>query len=268
MNFAVPFMRGFNHLDDNTVQLNINYKPEIKELDDFISMYQSHRINFIMRDFTKLDYDIFQALKEKYPDSNIVLCLPFYNKELESFLSTNGVPHYYNEIITNWDKFNGFLSLAVTDIFIGEELAFSAKILSSIAKKMEKSLRIFCNVCQSSWDATPSIKTFFIRPEDIDLYEDIIDTVEFYIGDTDVVKLNTIYDIYTKDKKWFGKLNEIIVGYEGDEDSRFIIPRFGEKRLNCEKVCVKGNQSVCRICDRIVELSQTLQDKGIFIDFK
>lgn len=264
MNFAVPFMRDFEYLNE-PVQLNINYKPLIKELDDFISVYQKHRINLIMHNFKEDDCKIIKALREKYPDSEIITCLPFYHKDLESILASNELPHYYNEIVTNWDRFNGFLSLDVTDIFIGEELAFSAKILSNSAKKNNKSLRSFCNVCESSWDETSSIKTFFIRPEDIDLYEGIIDTFEFYIGDNDLQRLNTFYSIYVKDKKWYGKLKEIIVGYEGNEDSRFIIPRFGEKRLNCGKICAQGEELSCHICDRIVELSETLKDKQIMV---
>lgn len=263
MNFAVPFMRNFAYLNDD-VQLNIVYKPQIKELDNFISVYGTHRINFIMQNFTEKDCEIFLALKEKYPDSVLVVCVPYYHKELEHMLTSNGVPHYYNEIVTNWDKFNGFLSLAVTDIFIGEELAFSAKILSNRAKKNGKALRSFCNVCESSWDETSSIKTFFIRPEDLSLYENIIDTFEFYT-EADVHKINTLYQIYNIDKKWSGKLKEIIVGYNGEEDSRFIIPRFGERRLECGKDCAKGLDSSCHICDRIVELSQTLKDQKIMV---
>lgn len=129
---------------------------------------------------------------------------------------------------------------------------FNAKIISFYAKKNNKSLRSFCNICESSWDETPSLKTFFIRPEDIDLYNNYIDTFEFYADPTDATKINTLYEIYTKDKSWFGKLNEIILGYEGDEDNRFIIPRFGEQRLNCDKSCIKNIKPFCRICDRII----------------
>ena len=264
MNFAVPFTRDFKYIND-PIQLNIVYKPEIKELDDFIALYQNHRINLIMNDFTKRDKDIILVLKEKYPDCHLVAALPFYHPELEQMLSLDGIPHYYNEIITNWDRFNGFLSLDVTDIFIGEELAFSAKILSKSAKENNKSLRVFCNVCQSSWEETPSIKTFFVRPEDIELYDGIIDTFEFYVGRDDINRLNTLYEIYTRDKSWFGKLSEIIVGYTGEEDSRFILPRFGQKRLECEKVCSHGIQPACHICDRIIELEQTLKANEIMV---
>ena len=265
MNFAIPFFKHFKYPEQD-IQWNINYKPKIKQLDNFISTYGTHRVNLIITDFeNNRDSQIVEALREKYPDIQIVICLPSYNKKLEQFLHEHQLPHYYNEFVTDWDKFNGFLSLDVTDIFVAENLVFSAKILSSRAKKNGKSLRCFCNVCQSSWDKTPSIKTFFIRPEDINLYEGIIDTFEFFT-DSDA-KINTLYEIYTKDKKWFGKLNQIITGYEGEEDSRFIVPRFGETRLNCEKRCVKAVGPTCKICDRIIELSETLKEKEIIINY-
>lgn len=175
------------------------------------------------------------------------------------------MPHYYNEFVTDWDKFQGFLHLNVTDIFIAENLAFDLKNLSINAKKYNKSLRSFCNICESSWDDTPSLKTFFIRPNDITLYKKYIDTFEFYEDENSIAKINTLYKIYTKDNKWFGKLNEIIVGYEGEEDNRFIISNFGEKRLNCKKRCMCGIEPNCHICDRIVELSKTLKDKNLFV---
>jgi hypothetical protein len=180
-------------------------------------------------------------------------------------LHETGLPHYYKELITDWDKFNGFLSLDVTDIFIAENLAFSVKFASSAAKKNGKALRSFCNICETSWNKTPSLKTFFIRPEDIDLYNEYIDTFEFYTDSISAARLNALYEIYTKDKYWFGKLSELITGYVGEEDSRFIIPRFGTVRLNCEKRCMKGVQPTCKICDRIIELSKTLKDKEIMI---
>lgn len=225
----------------------------------------------LIKDFdSKVDFPIIKILKERFPDTELVLCFPVYNPQLEKVLNEEQMPHYYNEFVTTWDRFHGFLSLNVTDIFVAEELAFSAKILSDNAKNVNKKLRVFCNICQSSWDKTESLKTFFIRPEDLHLYEGIFDTIEFYTDEKDVVKLNVLYEIYIKNRAWFGPLAEIIVGYNGKEDSRFIAPRFGEKRVNCEKKCVKGVDSTCHLCDRIQELEKVLKTAkiGIEIDKK
>ena len=162
--------------------------------------------------------------------------------------------------------FQGFLSLDVTDIIITGDVAFNIKKASENAKKNNKSLRCFCNIAQYQWKNTPDIKKFFIRPEDIDLYEDYVDTIEFNLKhDSSVIKLNTLYEIYTKDKKWSGKLKEIIDNYYTDDDSRFIIPRFGEKRLDCGRRCLQKGYPTCQICDRIIELEKTLKDNDLVV---
>lgn len=264
MNFAIPFFKNFKYSNQN-IQWNIIYKPKIKQLNNFIKIYGTHRINLLFTDFElHRDCEIVTVLRETFPDTEIIICLPSYNKNLEKTLNEQKLPHYYNEPITDWDKFQGFLKLNVTDIFIAENLAFNIKNLSLNAKKYNKALRCFCNLCETSWENTPSLKTFFIRPEDLYLYQNYIDTFEFYTNGFPLSRLNTLYEIYVKDKKWFGKLNQIIVGYNGEEDSKFIISNFGEKRLNCGKRCFQESQELtCNICDRIIELSNTLKDKNL-----
>ena len=191
--------------------------------------------------------------------------MPSYHTTIENLLNKNKIPHYYNEFIKDWDRFHGFLSLNVTDIFIAESLCFNLRNCSLQAKRKGKKLRSYCNVCESSWEEGESLKSFFIRPEDIDVYNQYIDTFEFFPFNRklDATRLNTLYQIYTKDKKWSGQLSEIIDGYEGNEDNRFIIPRFGEIRPNCKKRCLESEN--CYICDRIIDLSKTLKDKNIMV---
>lgn len=268
MNFAIPFTRKFKYLNDENLQLNIVYKPKIKELSDFIAAHgQNHRINIFIEEKIEDDRDlpIFQTLLETYPNYKIVICLPYYSKELEQKMNDNNIPHYYSEIVTDWDTFNGFLELNITDIFIGENICFFIPYASEKAKKKQVFLRAFCNICQSPWENTPSLKNFFVRPEDIELYENYIDTFEFFFNTFDSLKLNVLYEIYKQDQKWFGLLNEIILGLKEDIDNRFLISYFGERRLSCRKRCMYEQEPTCHICDRIAELSRTLKDKNLYV---
>lgn len=264
MTFAVPFRYDFKYFDDKNIQININYKHSVKELTDFIASHKNFRINFIIsEELTKDDYELIQILSSQY--KNIVVCLPTYHTGIEELFNNYNIPHYYNEFVKDWDRFHGFLTLNITDIFISENLCFDLRNCSIQAKKANKRLRSYCNVCESSWEEGSSLKTFFIRPEDIELYSKYIDTFEFFPFNKrlDATRLNTLYKIYAKDQKWFGKLNEIIDGYEGDEDSRFIISKFAEARINCKKRCYSNNS--CSICDRTIELGKVLKDKGIMV---
>ena len=143
---------------------------------------------------------------------------------------------------------------------------FSIASISEVVHGKNIDIRTYCNVCESSWDETPSVKTFFIRPEDMELYEKYVDTFEFFIGEYDYYKLNTLYEVYAKTKRWFGKFNEIIVGYEGEEDNRTFAGQFGRRRVNCGKKCSKNIPgSFCNICERIADLSLKLQEKGLVV---
>ena len=265
MNFAIPYSKNFRYNKQPNVEWNILFKPKIKELINFIEQEGSHRINLLILNLEQIEsiLEILKILNNKYPDNKIVAAFPSYSKDLESKLVQNQIPHYYLERITDWDKFNGFLSLEVTDIIVAENLAFSIEILSKKAKDFNKSLRLFPNVCQSSWEDTLSLKTFFIRPEDLYLYEDLIDTVEFFGVDYASNKSNVYYEAYCLNQKWFGKLNEIIIDYKGQEDNRFISPPFGSKRLSCGKKCAINN--LCHFCDKIASLGETLKEKKLII---
>ena len=80
--------------------------------------------------------------------------------------------------------------------------------------------------------------------------------------------ISTYYKIYAIDKKWFGKLNEVIIDFNDNEiDSRFILPQFAARRLNCGKRCFKGRP--CRTCNAIEELAALLESENLMIkDFE
>jgi hypothetical protein len=76
--------------------------------------------------------------------------------------------------------------------------------------------------------------------------------------------IETYYKIYAIDKKWMGKLSEVILSFDNDTlDSRFILPQFAEYRIKCGKRCQKCKS--CRICEAIEHLAATLEDKNIMI---
>ena len=270
MNFAIPYTRNFNYFDKNNYQFNINYRPNIKALDIFIEKYKEKRINFIIsleptQEFTfeeQRDLNIIQILNEKYPNTKLITCFPYYLKHIENKLNEMNIPHYYSQQITNWTKLRGFLQLNVTDVFIAEELGFDLERVKKAAEEKNIKTRAYCNVAQSSWSDTPPLKKFFIRPADIKIYSKYIDTFEFF--NPSKTSINTLYKIYSQKNFWFGPLNEIIQEYSGPQDERFLSKIFGEKRAKCKLQCIKTSKS-CKICDRIVELSESFKNQGLVI---
>ena len=138
-------------------------------------------------------------------------------------------------------------------------------IIKQKAQEKNKKLRTFCNICQTSWQGTNSLRTFFIRPEDINLYNKYIDVVEFFNAEYNKDSLNVLYDLYNNGKRWAGPLNEIIKGFKEDTDSYYLIPYFGQQRLNCNKRC---NVSTCSFCTQVSSLADTLKQNQIGIIYK
>ena len=166
MNFAIPFTRKFNYFNQPNVEINIHYKPKVKELDDFISRYKQKRINLIFQEgeFDKeRDLPLIEAFREKYPQCELVMRLPVYSRQIQSLLAQKQLPHYYYILANRWGIFNGLLNTSVTDIYISEDLCFSLDIIQQKVKDKNKKIRTFCNVCQTTWPEEESLRTFYGR---------------------------------------------------------------------------------------------------------
>ena len=271
MIFSIPYKRKFSYFNQPNIEIDINYKPKVKQLEDFIIKYNQKRINLIFNSWEDFDQgrdpDLILAFRQKYPTCNLVMRLPSYSSQIQTLLIQKGLPHYYYIFANKWDIFNGLLDTSVTDIYVTEDLCFSMDIIKQKAQEKNKRLRTFCDVCQTSWPQSNSLRTFFIRPEDINLYNKYIDVVEFFDAEHNKDSLNTLYDLYNNGKRWAGPLKEIIKGFKDDTDSYYLIPYFGEKRLNCNKRC---NISSCSFCVQLSSLAKTLKQRqiGIFYNNK
>ena len=51
-----------------------------------------------------------------------------------------------------------------------------------------------------------------------------------------------------------------------EKDGKYIIPRFGERRLKCNRKCFKGQK--CDVCDTIAQIGKNLQNVGLVIRYK
>lgn len=251
-----------NEVDEITIYYQNQITPELVE---FFEQNKEKRINLYIEDadefFKKHQYKAVAAICEKYPEYNISLQFEKFIKEYyDEYLSRAYVPFYYRTRVNNWDTLQGLVALGVSDIYIVEDLCFELPKVSELMHSKNIQVRAFPNVAQSTWDLTSDLKKFFIRPEDISVYENYIDVLEFFGPSKD---FEIYYKIYTKDQKWFGKLNEIIIGFNSDLDSRFIIPNFAESRVKCGKNCMKGGK--CQICDRIEDLSHNLEASNFIV---
>lgn len=256
VNEADELMIKFNRNDDTLIEFLQEHQQQkciiwIEDLQEF---------------YDKEDLALFIAIKEKYPDLKFTLKFNEYHETTISTIKDLKIPFFFNWHIRDWETLNAAAAIGVSDVYITEILGFELDKVREFTNQYGIKVRVFPNVSQTQWkDFIPAIKTFFIRPEDIDEYEDYVDVCEFY-GSSKFIK--TLYKVYTQDKEWFGPLKEIIIGLNDNTiDNKFIIPkRFTERRIKCGAKCLKCGS--CNVCERILELADTLEDNKLLITIK
>ena len=192
-------------------------------------------------------------------NKNCILSIGSFDyEENKDKIKENNIKFMFSNFVDNYEDLLYYKQVGVSEIYITNDLCFD---LYNVRKVLGNDIKIRCvpNWCQTNRkELNLGIKTFFIRPEDLDKYW-LIDTFELWGNKS----IDTIYEIYAKDEKWMGQLNEIIIDLDSDIDNRFIMPQFGDKRMRCNRECLKGGS--CQLCDRIEELSHTLKDNNLIV---
>lgn len=260
MSFCLRFKRSSKYM--NTAdEIIIQYKYEHIKMAAFLREHSNQRI---IIDCTKdLNVEELIQIKEVNSDlNNYAILLTLEQKKDVNILREAEIPFFFDYHCNSWEALHGLIKEGVSDIYITDSLGFELDKVSALCKKNNIKIRAFCNVCQSIWKETDTFLTFFIRPDDIDLYAHYIDVFEFF-GELKHYSQDVLYEIYAKQKHWFGPLNEIILGFNSNLDNRYIIPNFALKRIRCNRSCMKGGN--CGMCYHMETLAETLKDKGFYL---
>jgi hypothetical protein len=231
---------------DNVDELRIIFNPNDSTLPAFLEKHAAQTIIIYLKDEHADSLNLLAELYQKY--QNFKLIIYFEQQETLKTIKSLRIPFFFANFVNDWDLLNAFLAEGVTDVYIGDSLGFSITDVARIVHKRGAAVRTIPNIAQSAAALDKSITAFFIRPEDIKRYEPYIDVFDFTDKNQEVY-----YKVYAIDGYWYGTLNEIIIGYEGNADSRYIGPEFAVNRLYCEKKCARS--PFCKICKSIEELS-------------
>ena len=250
-------------------EISILYNKQDKELLAFLEKHPAQKVTLVITDVEDFieaqGWKIVNAIHEKYADYNINVC--FYKVRTFTVLSEAlidcmkqlQVPYYTGCIVVNFDQLNYLCEQGVSEVYLAEDICFDLRGAKRVCKRFGVQIRAFPNVGQASVKAGPALKKFFIRPEDVELYAEYIDTLEFW-GPPE--KQGILHKIYNQGY-WFGDLKEIILDFDLSFDSRRIMPGFALARIDCGRKCMKGGQ--CAICDRILNISKKLEEQDLII---
>lgn len=272
MKYCLPYIRNFKYMEDlDEVYIPYNCEDDVVFLESMLKLRREFQ-NTIVIEITdenkfieKKCIEYFKQLQRDELIGDFKLKFPTYSQDYNYFYracKNAEIPFFFGKHIKDWDSFHYFIDLGVSDLYIVESLAFELDKLGALAHAKGISIRAFANVCQSSVRDFNILKSFFIRPEDVHIYEPYVDVIEFY-GDLTIQEV--MYKVYARDGKWFGPLQEIIIGLDSAVilDSRFIVPVYARTRLKCGKRCLKGFN--CSICEKVVDVGETLKERGTYI---
>ena len=91
----------------------------------------------------------------------------------------------------------------------------------------------------------------WIRPEDILLYDDYIDIIEF--EDCDRGKEQTLYSIYMEQHEWSTIFSLLITNFKHSGVNRLISSELTKRRMKCSQSCENGG--TCTLCWRSFDLA-------------
>lgn len=161
-----------------------------------------------------------------------------------------GIDWYWGFPITSFYEARAIILLGSKYVKLGPPLFFDLLRFKALFPKVK--IRHTPNIAYN--DNLPhlnGVSGTWIRPEDLVLYEDYIDVIEFEDCDRD--KEQTLYDIYMIQKKWNTRLDLLITNFNYGGINRMVPLDVAYHRLECRQRCEEGAK--CRICFRALNLA-------------
>ena len=192
---------------------------------------------------------------------NLAIRLDIAQEDMVKELREAGIPFFYANYAKTNDEVYGMIKRGVSDIYITESLAFNIELIGSYCKHKNVNVRIIPNIAQyyaGFRSEIPDPYKFFVRPEDVDLYEAYVDVFEIIAPDD---RSSVIYEIY-RNKVWDGDLKQLIVGLDNPFPNAGMIPLFGPKRLSCRQECM---QERCSLCKQAKELAERFVENKLVV---
>jgi hypothetical protein len=241
------------------------HEISIKYIEDYglVEFLENHRLQRIIlcvdaKSFEDAEVRKLAAIRKEHPEYNFTVCLSEFDSSLIEQFKSNNIPFYFKKPCTNWEMFNALIQYGVSDIDLSGPLAFEMSKVIKVLEKLEPKpqIRVTANVVKNLNPFTPSLVGFYIRPEDVDLYEEFIDVIEF----EGLEHQDVFFSIYAEQKAFIGDLCQCIYGFKDRVDNKGLIYLFGERRRDCGRQCLSGGR--CRRCYDLAHIAAPMGDRA------
>lgn len=262
-NYSVRFYKGCSNLDKfDEVKIKIGAKHSAADILRYIETRGEQKVVLDMTELLEEEYAVIEpgliaGAASGMQFSVLLLGADFWAPAAAQTLREHNIPFFVLEKVNNWEKLNSFINQGVSEIYLTDELGFDIKAAANLAHANNVKVRVFPNVYQSSSLFGAEITGFFIRPEDMFLYDEYVDTYEFW---GPLQKQDVLLKIY-KSHKWLGPLGHIIFDSDLAVSSDRLLPYFGHTRLDCRKRCLQGR---CDVCNAMLKFGLALEEYGDF----
>lgn len=207
------------------------------------------------------------SLDDKYSNSffleeldKIIPIINDYTVECSSidtlkYIISNNRKAFLRHPVSDWELFNQLKELKVSDIYIDGPICFQTDEI----KKAKKDILIRSSptISPNASLTTRKPNSFYIRPEDLALYNEIIDIVDFQ-SRNNLPAEEAMFTIYKRGTFNYD-LSELIKKIQPEIKNILLPQDFGKHRLNCGQRCNLPNKR-CHYCDTIFNITNGIQN--------
>lgn len=156
--------------------------------------------------------------------------------------------------IADWETLHGLLDVGVSDVYVDGSLGFSLKQVHDLCGNTK--IRISPTVSPNAAITGIKPNSFFIRPEDMELYAKYIDILDFQVPSID--KEEALFNIYHRERFNYD-MKDLLDNATFSVKNPFIKPEFGQARVNCGQRCLVPGRS-CHLCNTQIELTNLVYE--------
>jgi hypothetical protein len=228
---------------------------DIDKIFDFIEDEEINKKTIIYTIDYNISSDINWEILQMYNEKLENFILKLYDLSLITLVKDCGFKFYWGYPITTFYELQAIAEMGPSYLLLGMPLCFQLERVNTFT-----SIPIRLLVNDANMDSIPrenGICGFWVRPEDVPVYESYVSVFEFY--STSLREEAGYLKIYAEDRNWPGNLNLLIHNFKVNVDNRGIPEDIGTIRLNCGQRCATG---LCHICENAIKFSLAASKKA------
>ena len=232
-------------------EIKIMYQDKEKLIDYIEEFGDKTFILEIPKEITskEINWDLYKTYSEKV---NFIFCLD--NLNLAKDCRENNIKFYWAYPVFSWYEFRSIIMLKPCYISLGAPLSFSLK---KVKEKTTIPIRLCPNLAYDAYIPRENgLYGTWIRPEDIDIYEDYVAVCDFVV--TELSKEATLLHIYKEKKQWPGNLHLLLTNFDICVDNRALPEEMGKIRVNCGQSCMEDG--LCDFCQVAIKFANIIKD--------